>query len=233
MSAEATKLMGHSQHESGEWLRGIGIRITGRLKLGLYHRSIRHGLRRDLELDIEKPSAKIPIEVRPMVQGDLEPLFSTEGLDYAETLELVRRRAFVERFPKGCYVAIDQRDGKPCYMQWLIGCTDNQFIRSMGGFPQLRDDEALLENAYTPAKYRGLGIMSAAMALIAERADDLGANYVLTFVDQKNQASLKGCARAGFHPYLLHHRVQIGYGALNFDTFEGLVQTDPKLGLHF
>jgi RimJ/RimL family protein N-acetyltransferase len=48
-----------------------------------------------------------------------------------------------------------------------------------------------------------LGIMSAAMALIAERATEVGARHVLTFVDQHNIASLKGCQRAGFHPQRL------------------------------
>jgi RimJ/RimL family protein N-acetyltransferase len=40
------------------------------------------------------------------------------------------------------------------------------------------------------------------MAQIAERADQFGARCVVTFVDEGNAASLKGCARAGFVPYL-------------------------------
>jgi len=47
--------------------------------------------------------------------------------------------------------------------------------------------------------------MAAAMARIAERADQFGARWVLTFVDEGNAASLKGCARAGFVPYLRRH----------------------------
>ena len=65
----------------------------------------------------------------------------------------------------------------------------NPLIRTLSGFPNLEPDEALLENAFTPVAYRGHGIMSAAMALIAERAADIGARNVLTFVGTDNIAS--------------------------------------------
>ena len=44
--------------------------------------------------------------------------------------------------------------------------------------------------------------MAHAMALIAEQARDLGVQQVITFVSKDNIASLKGCERAGFAPYL-------------------------------
>jgi hypothetical protein len=49
---------------------------------------------------------------------------------------------------------------------------------------------------------RAACLAPAAMAQIAERADQFGARWVVTFVDEGNAASLKGCARAGFVPYL-------------------------------
>lgn len=220
-------------HDIGALLAQLGIRISGRLRLGPYHRSMRYGLRRDLQIPFQGPSAKIPIEVRPLVESDLASLLATHQNDQADRLEVARRRAFVERCPRGCFVAVDQRDGTPCYMQWLISSADNRFIRSMGGFPELQKREALLENAYTPAKYRGLGIMAAAMALIAERGSELGADHVLTFVDQHNIASLKGCQRAGFFPHLLHQKLQIGFGTYARDTFETLPESDPRRTMSF
>ena len=59
-----------------------------------------------------------------------------------------------------------------------------------------------LEGAYTPEEYRGQGIMTGAMAQIAERGRVLEARWVITFVDEGNAASLKGCERAGFTPYV-------------------------------
>ena len=91
-----------------------------------------------------------------------------------------------------------------CYMQWLIPPAENARVRAFFGnlYPWLRPDEALLEGAYTPEEYRGQGIMAGAMAQIAERGPVLGARWVITFVDEGNAASLKGCERAGFTPYV-------------------------------
>ena len=82
------------------------------------------------------------------------------------------------------------------HVQWLLSPRDNGFIEKLGGFPPLAEGEALLENAYTPPAFRGLGVMAAAMAQIAERASDFGGRKVLTFVATDNVASLKGCQRA-------------------------------------
>jgi GNAT superfamily N-acetyltransferase len=206
----------------------FGARLSSRIRLGLYNRGLRYVLRRDLDLEIERPLAKIPIEVRPMIIADLPALFSHDPTNQSDRLEVARRKAFLGRFPNSCYVAIDQNTGHPCYMQWLLGPSDRALICRLGGFPELREDEALLENAYTPARYRGLGIMSAAMSLIAEQALDLNADYVLTLVDQHNTASLKGCQRAGFYPHLLHHQIKIGFGVFPIDRFERLLPNDTR-----
>jgi len=128
----------------------------------------------------------------------------------------------------GAFVAVDERDGRPCYIQWLFGAADNDFIRRLRGFPQLAADEALLEGAYTPASHRGLGIMPAAMGLIAEKAETIGARYVITFVDQNNIPSLKGCQRCGFSPDLLHRLVGLGFGLFRRDSFTKLAADDPR-----
>ena len=80
---------------------------------------------------------------------------------------------------------------------------------------------------FTPARYRGMGIMSAAMARIAERASELGARYVITFVQDSNIPSLKGCQRSGFAPHLLHQYVRYGFGFARRDTFTELPADHP------
>jgi RimJ/RimL family protein N-acetyltransferase len=218
-----------------ERLAQLQIRIAGRLRLGLRFESTRFGLRRDLERPFQRPNAKIPISVRPLVEADLPALLSVDDTmtDPRDRFETAWRRAFAAKRMKGGYVAIDERDGTPCYVQWLFGATDNDFVSKLGGFPKLAPDEALLENAFTPARYRGMGIMSAAMALIAERADDIGARHVLTFVEQNNIASLKGCQRSGFFPDLLHRQVRLGFGVFRRDSFIKLANDDPRRVLKF
>lgn len=234
MKTDTGELLAYPESELGARLAQLRIRISGRLRLGLYASSLRYGLRRDLTQPLVRPSAKIPLAVRPLIKADLESLlFIDEGDTREEKLEVARRRAFAAKRAQGCFVAVDQRTDTPCYMQWLFSPADNSFVRRMGGFPELQQDEALLENAYTPAKFRGLGIMSAAMALIAERGADVGARYVLTFVGLDNVASLKGCQRAGFFPDLLHHKTQMGFGLFARDAFNKLPENDARRKLSF
>ena len=132
-----------------------------------------------------------------------------------------RRHVIATKLPT-CFVAINETSGQPCYIQWLTGAAYNAQIQTLGAFPVLQADEALLENAYTPAQYRGLGIMSAAMAMIAERARDLGARYVITFVDQHSVASLKGCQRSGFSAHLIRREREYAFGLFRTLRFEAL-----------
>lgn len=207
-------------------------RVESRLNLGLSLRTLSYGLRRDLSVPIEHPSAKIPISVRPMRDGDLDLLLPAD-LPEQERMEANWRRGFARNVGSGGFVAVDERDGSPCYMQWLLRPSQNDFIRQLKTFPLLKEDEALLENAYTPPSHRGLGIMSAAMAMIAERAADFGARYVMTFVGEDNIASLKGCRRAGFSPDMTHARHDSLFGLIRRNRFEPLAQDDPRRNWEF
>lgn len=208
-------------------LTEVGRRLRGLVHGPFHEELLAYGLRRDLTVPLEAPKAKIPIEVRPVAADDLPLLFPADQghLDPAERQELAWRRAHMEADVPTCYVAIDQRNGAPCYFQWLMGPEQNDFIRSLGVFPVLQRDEALLENAYTPVQYRGFGIMASAMALIAERAADLNARYVYTFVGLDNAPSLKGCAKAGFSPHLLRRRSTWGFGLVSNVAFAPLPET--------
>jgi len=180
---------------------------------------------------IETPRARIPITVQPLQDRDLASLFACE--DPRDKREAAWRLAFIAKGARRGFVAIDQRTRTPCYVQWLFGSNDNDFLKRLKGFPQLAADQALLENAYTPPAYRGLGIMSAAMALIAEHAPEVGGRHVLTFVGLDNVASLKGCQRAGFHPLILHESVRVGFGLIRRDRFATLPEADPRRSAKF
>ncbi len=213
----------------------LGTRLAGRWKLGLHAELTRYGLLRDLGHNFASPAAKIPLAVRPLADRDLPALFGHAGVasDLAERLEVAWRRALIEKGARGGFVAIDERSDIPCYVQWLFSPRDNGFIEKLGGFPPLAEGEALLENAYTPPAFRGLGVMAAAMAQIAERANEFGGRKVLTFVATDNVASLKGCQRAGFHPHLLHHGTRLGFGLITRDRFETLPESDPRRTMKF
>jgi GNAT superfamily N-acetyltransferase len=188
-------------------LTGRARRMWRAVIYRLYSDSASVGLRRDLQAPCAAPppAAKRQFQVRPLAPDDelawldvREPGLSDEQV-YARLGQARLLRSGLQT----CHLAVEP-DGSPCYMQWLILSNQNDRVRAFFGnlYPRLAPDEALLEGAYTPEAYRGQGIMAAAMAQIAERADRFGARWVLTFVDESNAASLKGCARAGFVPYL-------------------------------
>jgi len=166
--------------------------------------SLAFGLRRDLDVPFTPPKAKINISVRPLEHTDLASLFHNTSNNPDETRGISDQRSIVNAKIPDCYVAVTD-DNTPCYMQWLISSQYNHRISDYfhGLFPSLTNPEALLEGAYTPPAFRGMGIMPAAMALIANKARCFNAHLVNTFVDVHNIASLKGCRRAGFSPYIL------------------------------
>jgi len=187
---------------------GRGRRVWSTVTYLLYSDSASVGLRRDLRAPCLAPGARRPFQVRPLTPGDelawldvREPGLSDEQV-YARLGQARLLRSGIQT----CHVAVEP-DGTACYMQWLILSNQNDQVRAFFGnlYPRLAPDEALLEGAYTPEAYRGQGIMAAAMAQIAERAGQFGARWVVTFVDESNVASLKGCARAGFVPFLRRH----------------------------
>lgn len=185
---------------SDEGRRGLSQAARTRL----HSRREAIGLCRDLSVPFAVPPAKIPLVVRPLRPDD-ELSFIADDPDVEPELAQarLRQRWLLTADLPTCWIAVDP-DGMACYMQWLIASSENDRIRAWWGglFPELEPGEALLEGAYTSDSHRGKGIMSHAMARIAEHAADFGANKVITFVGTENIASLKGCERAGFAPYI-------------------------------
>lgn len=189
----------------------------------MYSDSTSLGLRRDLTIPFTGPTATIPITVRPLAStDDLSALDPVPGLSADERLWRLVQLRLLRSGLRVCCVAI-AADGKPCYMQWVIPPSENARLRAVFGnlYPSLGPDEALLEGAYTPDAYRGKGIMGAAMTQVAERAAEFGARWVITFVEEQNQASVKGCIRAGFAPYLRRReRFRLFYRHVTFDLIQ-------------
>jgi RimJ/RimL family protein N-acetyltransferase len=198
--------------------KGHGGAVWQRIRHRIHSKEAAYGLRRDLYRYFERPEAVVPLRVRPLEARDLDSLLSSSDDGEEEMIKSYQSRIVEASIPT-CYVAADA-DDEACYMQWLIGPEQNQRIRECFGgiFPELAPDEALMEAAYTPKTHRGKHIMPAAMARIAERGLEMGVRWAITFVGIENTASLKGCKRAGFEPYVLRtnywrwfrHRTRFG-----------------------
>ena len=151
-------------------------------------------LRRDLSVPFIPAAPKQPIEIRPINDtDDPEILKARPG-----------RFAILRAKIPTCYLAVTA-SGQIAYMQWLVAQPDIERFKPFfdGQLGTLRQDEVLLEFAYTFEQFRGQKIMGAAMAAIAEKGLQSGARYAVTFVQRDNIAALKGCGSAGFAPYMI------------------------------
>ncbi len=180
--------------------------ITGRLAYRLYSNHRSFGLRRDMHAPFSLPQAGIDLTIRPIEEKDVSFIFNTEveGISPHDRVEVMARLLLLHSKIPTCYVAV-ANDGHACFAGWLFLPSERERVREYfkNGFPQLREDEALFEFAYTHPAYRGNHIMPWAMASIAERAKDHGARWVLAFADHRNDSSLRRCRLAGFEPYLV------------------------------
>ncbi len=151
-------------------------------------------LRRDLNVPFHAPEPKQPIEIRPIRDSDIPEILR------ARPGRLLILRANIPT----CYLAVTA-SGEIAYMQWLIARSDLDRFKPFfdGELKDLTEDEVLLEFAYTFEGFRGQKIMGAAMAAIAEKGLLSGARFAITFVQKDNLAALKGCAAAGFFPYMV------------------------------
>jgi len=175
------------------------------IKNRLFNRWTSIGFQRQLSQILPMPTAKIPISVRPLKPKDIQKLFRIHKGAAPDDVAIIReRQEMIDAGLTKCFVAVTD-DNIPCYMQWLISSESNQQVRSFfkGRFPKLERNEMLLEGAFVPPAFRGMGIMPAAMAMITEQARKYKADRVITFVEHNNIPSLKGCRRAGFDPYII------------------------------
>jgi GNAT superfamily N-acetyltransferase len=148
------------------------------------------------------PSARIALEIRPMVRADLEALArEVAGTTARERWEVATRLRLFDAGLGSPLVALTA-DGRVVHTQWLFLPPDNAGLQAYfgGAFAALRDGEALLEGLYTPPAWRGLGIMPAATVLSTLEARARGAARAIIVVAIDNLPSLKGCAKAGYTP---------------------------------
>jgi GNAT superfamily N-acetyltransferase len=175
--------------------RGEQTEILTELANRLYSNDASLILRRNLVRPlVPQPRAKIPFQIRPIEHSDFAQIIA----------ERPRRLLALRANIPTCYVATTT-DGSICYMQWLISADQQDRLRPYfkGELAHYESETVLLEFAYTFERFRAQGIMAAVMAEIAEQGLLLGARWAITYVKHDNVASLKGCSKAGFRPYML------------------------------
>lgn len=142
------------------------------------------------------PQPKIALSIRRLQTRDL-PLIIKER---------PRRLPVLLAKISTCYVAVTETDDL-AFMLWVV--FDSEWERLKPHFKghihsSLQPDECLFEFAYTFEKFRGKGVMSAALVMIAEQAvrQRPSVRWAYNYIRQGNLPSLKGCRNAGFRPFI-------------------------------
>jgi len=171
------------------------------------------GLRADLTRIPEVRPAAFPIAMAPTdpttFGGFRDELGRVSGDDYVQVL---LRTMTCEAGIETLYVA-SADDGEPAYAQWLTRAADQAAVHehSPGRYPVLRDDEVLLEGAYTFVRFRRLGMMADGMVQLLRIARDEGCAAAYTYVEANNIPSLRGCANVGFTlDHVRHNQRRLG-----------------------
>jgi len=172
----------------------------------LWSEETSYGFRADLSLPVKTRSASVPITLRHFERSDMALLALDDmGQDLTKSVidRLSRIHTIEAGIPSAVYVAVTS-DGSPCFLQWLISPDKNDRLTTHynGYFPSLARDEVLLEGAFVPERHRGKGIMVCAMAQVAAKARTMGARWAITWVEESNLPSIRGCLACGFQPYL-------------------------------
>ena len=168
------------------------------------------GLRADLTRIPDVRPAAFPIAMQTTdaqtFRGFREELDRVDGDDYVQVL---LRTMTCEAGIETLYVAKDDQ-GRPAYAQWLTRARDQAAVHehSPGRYSEMRDDEVLLEGAYTFIAFRRLGMMADGMVQLLKIARDEGCTAAYTYVEADNIPSLRGCANVGFELDHVRHNLR-------------------------
>ncbi len=156
------------------------------------------GLRCDLANLPPRREAKIPLLMKPAQSATEAGLLAEFEADRSNE-EAANRVALCDAGVTQLYVARDESDSA-CYAQWLIHPSEHHRIEAHnpGLYPPLKENQVLLEGAYTYTDFRRLGAMADGMHQLLEIARDEGATEAFTYVAAEYLPSIRGCANVGF-----------------------------------
>lgn len=176
------------------------------LQRRLYSESRFFVLRCDLTVHCGHPAPAIPVTVRPLRSSDTATLLNLDepGIGAKGISHRLHQQRLLDIGLMTCYVAVTA-DDHPCYMTWLVPPSENAIIATYFGDAvlPLAADEMLVEGVFTLEAYRRRRIMEAAGVQLRTRAVELGARWLVAYVDQENVPSLKGFRRNGYIPDLV------------------------------
>lgn len=155
-------------------------------------------LKTNLGLANASPTSRFKMTIKKIEDYEqLIPVF--KELDPLSRKELYVRLQFLNAGFKNCYAAFTN-DGKIVFLQWLIEPFENGIIHKYyrQRFYPLKDNQVMIENAFTFPKYRGYGLLPFVTQRIMAIAKDSGYKTCLSYIKKDNIASLNEFMNMGF-----------------------------------
>lgn len=214
--------------EAGALAGRLRRRFRQRLALGWYTKAVNIGLRRAITAE---DAAFVPppnLTLVPMSPELRDRIFPADMalVPEGERADIADRRRLHDLLPDNGHVVLDDATGDPCYAMWILTYADRRIVERLEGFPPIEPHQAYMEGAYVPPAMRGRKLMTPAGLLAMAKAAEGGATEGICFIGEINTPSLKGALRAGFKPFLRHHRHHFLFGLLSFERFVEFRATD-------
>ncbi len=188
-------------------LRIVGLRLFFReLTRQIYSRHIQIGMERSLETNGNQDSKGCKIKYyfkigSPEDMNEVSRKITSESKESAADL-LFRRWLYDSGFRRW-YIARDAETNELCFIQSVIISEDKSLLDGVlkGWFPRLKEDELLLEGAYTFEKYRGNRLCDSVAKDIFEINRKQGLRRAITYIKSENAPSLRAAEKTGFKKY--------------------------------
>jgi hypothetical protein len=138
-------------------------------------------------------------EMRWMSQKDVELVYNQlPELGYDDKRELLSRILFFNKGFNRCFTVKEK--GALAYMQWLVFPSENEQLKRVYGsrFLPLRENQVMIENAFTFPAFRGRGFFPYVTVQILKEAKQQGYSTAVTYVKKENFKALTHFVQLGF-----------------------------------
>jgi hypothetical protein len=145
-------------------------------------------------------TTKRELSIQLLDNGDLESIVKNVGsMDAYSRKDIISRLLFYKSGFRNCYAA-KTTDGKVAHIMWLIYPRENPLIQKnfRRKFYPLKDDEVMIENAFTFPAFRRRGVFPTVMAGLLDIAANDGYKTAIAYVRKDNIASLNEVTKFGF-----------------------------------
>lgn len=182
---------------------GITVFIQ-QMRRQVYSHDVLIALEKELDEKILADPCKLMYSLRPASPEDFQELrasIAAAGKDSAH--ELVQRVWFYESGFRNCYIARTADTGEICHLQWLLSPDENDVVNKGFGsrLPRIKEEEILIENVYTPEKFRRNGLLLSVTAELCELARNQGSRRIVVHVRKNNNSAMEGYTKIGFKEF--------------------------------